>query len=228
MRPGVSGPFESHGVLVNLPRHSIDNEVWLVEEVEIEELSSQLLQWRLTLLQRDHESLYAQSVKPQRIQPSEPTNIDDLPGLTSVELGPTRIGAETDLFSADLAGSHSERITGTAWTDIPGGAVAQLHGAAFGTSAIQWIVTARLVQPTDGNAVTAQVRLYNRTTDMARGAAVDIDSPHADFHGSHRLALDDSVNRYVLQGRIVERDLANDSGFNTGLYVWAGQFVKPR
>ena len=52
-----------------LPRHGVNNEIWLVEEVEIEELESQLLQWRLTMLQRDHESLYAQSVKARRIQP---------------------------------------------------------------------------------------------------------------------------------------------------------------
>ena len=72
LRPGTSGPFEGHGVPILLPRHGINNEIWLVEEVEIGELESQLLQWRLTLLQRDHESLYAQSVKPIRIQPSEP------------------------------------------------------------------------------------------------------------------------------------------------------------
>ena len=89
-------------------------------------------------------------------------------------------------------------------------------------------MTAKLVQPTDGPAVTASVRLYNRTTAQARGAVVSVTSPHADFHGSPRLALDDSLNRYVLQGRIVERDIQNDSGFAAGLYAWAGEFVKPR
>ena len=89
-------------------------------------------------------------------------------------------------------------------------------------------MTAKLVQPTDGPAVTAAVRLFNRTTGEARGAVVDVTSPHADFHGSPRLALDDSLNRYVLQGRIVERDIQNDSGFSAGLYAWAGEFVKPR
>ena len=228
LRPGTPGPFEGHGVEVILPRHGVLNEIWLVEEVEIEELESQLLQWRITLLQRDHESLYAQSVKPYRIQPSEPANIGAIPGILTVLTDASRIGSETDLFSAFLGGSHAERITSNLWTDIPGSAVAQLHGAVFGTSAIQWIVTAKLVQPDDGPAVTAAVRLYNRTTGMARGAVVDVTSPHADFHGSPRLALDDSLNRYILQGRIVERDIKNDSGFAAGLYAWAGEFVKPR
>ena len=228
LRPGTSGPFEGDGVEVILPRHGVNNEIWLVEEVEIDELESQLLQWRITLLQRDHESLYAQSVKPRRIQPSEPANIGAVPGIRSVLTDATRIGSESDLFSAFLGGSHAERLTESAWTDIPGSAVAQLHGAVFGTSAIQWIVTAKLVQPTDGVAVTAEVRLYNRTTSQARGAAVEITSPHSDFHGSTRLALDDSVNRYVLQGRIVERSVRADSNFAAGLYVWAGEFVKPR
>lgn len=228
LRPGTSGPFEGHGVPILLPRHGILNEVWLVEEVEIDELESQLLQWRLTMLQRDHESLYAQSVKPRRIQPSEPANIGAIPGLRTVITDASRIGSESDLFSAFLGGSHAERITSNVWTDIPGSAVAQLHGAVFGTSAIQWIVTAKLVQPTDGPAVTAAVRLFNRTTAQARGAVVAVTSPHADFHGSPRLALDDSLNRYVLQGRIVERDIENDSGFSSGLYAWAGEFVKPR
>ena len=228
LRPGTSGPFEGHGVPILLPRHGILNEVWLVEEVEIEELESQLLQWRITLLQRDHESLYAQSVKPRRIQPSEPANIGLIPGIRTVLTDASRIGSESDLFSAFLGGSHAERITSNLWTDIPGSAVAQLHGAVFGTSAIQWIVTAKLVQPTDGPAVTAAVRLFNRTTGEARGAVVGVTSPHADFHGSPRLALDDSLNRYVLQGRIVERDIQSDSGFSAGLYAWAGEFVKPR
>ena len=228
LRPGTSGPFEGHGVPILLPRHGINNEIWLVEEVEIAEMESQLVKWRITLLQRDHESLYAQSVKPRRIQPSEPANIGAVPGIRTVLTDATRIGAESDLFSAFLGGSHAERLTGTAWTDIPGSAVAQLHGAVFGTSAIQWIVTAKLVQPTDGAAVTAEVRLYNRTTSMARGVVVGVTSPHADFHGSSRLALDDSLNRYVLQGRIVERSIQADSNFAAGLYVWAGEFVKPR
>ena len=228
LRPGTQGPFEGDGVEVILPRHGVLNEIWLVEEVEIEELESQLLQWRITLLQRDHESLYAQSVKPRRIQPSEPANLGAVPGIRSVLTDQTRIGSESDLFSAFLGGSHAERITSNSWTDIPGSAVAQLHGAVFGTSAIQWIVTAKLVQPTDGAAVTAAVRLYNRTTSEARGAVVGVTSPHADFHGSTRLALDDSLNRYVLQGRIVERDIQADSNFAAGLYAWAGEFVKPR
>ena len=84
LRPGTSGPFEGHGVPIFLPRHGLNNEIWLVEEIEIEELESQLLQWRLTLLQRDHESLYAQSVKPHRIQPSEPANIGAIPGILTV------------------------------------------------------------------------------------------------------------------------------------------------
>ena len=228
LRPGLQGPFEGHGVEVILPRHGVLNEIWLVEEAEIDELESQLVQWRLTLLQRDHESLYAQSVKPRRIQPSEPANLGLVPGIRTVVTSATRIGSETDLFSAFLGGSHAERLTETAWADIPGSAVAQLHGAVFGTSAIQWIVTAKLVQPTDGAAVTAEVRLYNRTTAQARGRAVAVTSPHADFHGSTRLALDDSLNRYVLQGRIVERSIQADSNFAAGLYVWAGEFVKPR
>ena len=228
LRPGTSGPFEGHGVPILLPRHGVNSEIWLVEEVEIEELESQLLQWRLTLLQRDHESLYAQSVKPIRIQPSEPANIGAIPGIQTVLTDASRIGSESDLFSAFLGGSHAERITSNSWTDVPGGAVAQLHGAVFGTSAIQWFVTAKLVQPTDGPAVTAAVRLYNRTTGEARGAVVGVTSPNADFHGSTRLALDDSLNRYVLQGRIVERSILSDSGFSAGLYCWAGEFVKPR
>ena len=231
IRPGTQGPFDGHGVEIRLPRHGIINEVWLVEEVEIIELDRQegaLLQWRLTLLQRDHESLYAQSVKARRIQPSEPANLGAIPGIRTVVTDAGRIGSESDLFSAFLGGSHAERITSNLWSDIPGSAVAQLHGAVFGTSAIQWIVTAKLVQPTDGPAVTAAVRLYNRTTGMARGSVVPVTSPHADFHGSTRLALDDSLNRYVLQGRIVERDILNDSGYASGLYAWAGEFVKPR
>ena len=228
LRPGMQGPFEGAGVEVILPRHGVLNEIWLVEEVEIDELESQLLQWRITLLQRDHESLYAQSVKPRRIQPSEPANIGAVPGIRTVLTDATRIGSESDLFSAFLGGSHAERITSNLWADIPGSAVAQLHGSTFSTSAIQWIVTAKLVQPTDGPAVTAAVRLYNRTTSQARGAVVGVTSPHADFHGSSRLALDDSLNRYVLQGRIVERDISGDSGFSAGLYAWAGEFVKPR
>ena len=135
LRPGTSGPFEGHGVEIILPRHGVNGEIWLVEEVEIEELESQLLQWRLTMLQRDHESLYAQSVKPRRIQPSEPANLGALPGIRTVLTDATRIGSESDLFSAFLGGSHAERITSNLWTDIPGGAVAQLHGAVFGTSA---------------------------------------------------------------------------------------------
>ena len=228
LRPGTSGPFEGHGVPIFLPRHGLNGEIWLVEEVEIEELDSQLLQWRITCLQRDHESLYAQSVKPHRIQPSEPANIGAIPGILTVLTDASRIGSETDLFSAFLGGSHAERISSNLWTDIPGSAVAQLHGAVFGTSAIQWICTAKLVQPDDGPAVTAAIRLYNRTTGEARGAVVDVTSPHADFHGSPRLALDDSLNRYVLQGRIVERNILNDSGYSSGLYAWAGEFVKPR
>ena len=226
LRPGTSGPFEGHGVPIFLPRHGINNEVWLVEEIEIDELESQLLQWRITLLQRDHESLYAQSVKPQRIQPSTPANIGAVPGILTVVTDASRIGSESDLFSAFLGGSHAERLTSNQWTDIPGSAVAQLHGAVFGTSAIQWIVTAKLVQPTDGPAVTAAVRLYNRTTGEARGAVVGVTSPHADFHGSPRLALDDSLNRYVLQGRIVERDIRQDSNFAAGLYAWAARIRK--
>ena len=228
IRPGTQGPFEGHGVPILLPRHGVLNEVWLVEEVGIEELESQLLQWRLTLLQRDHESLYGQSVKQRRIQPSEPANIGAVPGIRTVLTDSSRIGAESDLFSAFLGGSHAEAVTSNLWSDIPGSAVAQLHGAVFGTSAIQWIVTAKLVQPTDGPPVTAAIRLFNRTTGEARGAVVAVTSPHADFHGSPRLALDDSLNRYVLQGRIVERDIQGDSGFSSGLYAWAGEFVKPR
>ena len=227
LRPGTQGPFEGHGVPIFLPRHGINNEIWLVEEVEIEELESQLVQWRLQLLQRDHESLYAQSVKPRRIQPSEPANIGG-PGLVTVVTDATRIGSESDLFSGVLGGSHSERITSNLWTDIPGGAVAQIHGSVFGTSAIQWIATARLAQPEDGADVTSEIRLYNRTTREGRGAVVTVTSPHSDFHGSPRLALDDSLNRYVLQGRIKERDIGSDSGYLGGLYVWAGGFVKPR
>ena len=172
MRPGTQGPFEGAGVEVILPRHGILSEIWLVEEVEIDELESQLLQWRITLLQRDHESLYAQSVKPRRIQPSEPANIGAVPGIRTVLTDATRIGSESDLFSAFLGGSHMERVTSNLWSDIPGSAVAQLHGSVFGTSAIQWIVTAKLVQPSDGQPVTAALRLYNRTTTMARGAVV--------------------------------------------------------
>ena len=228
VRPGTAGPFEGHGVPINLPRHEVVNEIWLVEEVEIEELESQLLQWRLTLLQRDHESIYAQSVKPRRIQPSEPANLGAIPGIRTVITDASRIGSESDLFSASLGGSHSERITSNLWTDIPGAYVSQLHGAIFGTSAIQWICTARLIQPTDGPPVTAAIRLFNRTTGMARGQSVSLVSPHADFHGSDRLALDDSLNRYVLQARILERDISNDSGFAAGAYVFGGQFVKPR
>ena len=227
LRPGTSGPFEGHGVPIFLPRHGINNEIWLVEEVEIEELESQLIQWRIQLLQRDHESLYAQSVKPRRIQPSEPSNLGSRPGLHTVTTDASRIGSESDLYSAFLGGSHAERITSNLWTDLPGSAVAQIRGSAFGTSAIQWLVTARLVQPHDGPAVTAAIRLYNRTTRQGRGAVVSVTSPHADFHGSPRLALDDSLNRYVLQGRIVERDIGSDSGFMGGLYGWAGGFVKP-
>ena len=227
LRPGTSGPFEGHGVPIFLPRHGINNEIWLVEEVEIEELESQLIQWRIQLLQRDHESLYAQSVKPRRIQPSEPSNLGSRPGLHTVTTDASRIGSESDLYSAFLGGSHAERITSNLWTDLPGSAVAQIRGSAFGTSAIQWLVTARLVQPHDGPAVTAAIRLYNRTTRQGRGAVVAVTSPHADFHGSPRLALDDSLNRYVLQGRIVERDIGSDSGFQGGLYGWAGGFVKP-
>ena len=201
LRPGTSGPFEGHGVEIILPRHGVNNEIWLVEEVEIDELESQLLQWRITLLQRDHESLYAQSVKSRRIQPiraREPRGTCRV--FAPCSRTPARIGSESDLFSAFLGGSHAERITSNLWTDIPGGAVAQLHGAVFGTSAIQWFVTAKLVQPTDGPAVTAAVRLFNRTTGEARGSVVEVTSPSADFHGSTRLALDDSLNRYVLQG----------------------------
>ena len=122
----------------------------------------------LLYLQRDHESLYAQSVKPIRIQPSLPANIGAVPGIVTVLTDASRIGSESDLFSAFLGGSHAERISSNLWTDIPGSAVAQLHGAVFGTSAIQWIVTAKLVQPTDGPAVTAAVRLFNR--DYGRGS----------------------------------------------------------
>ena len=228
VRPGTSGPFEGHGVPILLPRHGLLNEIWLVEEVEIDELASQLLQWRLTLLQRDHESLYAQSVKARRIQPSEPANLGAIPGIRTVVTDASRIGSESDLFSASLGGSHAERITSNLWTDIPGAYVSQLAGAIFGTSAIQWTCTAKLVQPTDGPPVTAEIRLFNRTTGMARGSVVPLTSPHTDFHGSSRLALDDSVNRYVLQARIVERDISNDSGFAAGAYVFGGQFVKPR
>ena len=121
VRPGTSGPFEGHGVPIVLPRHGVNGEIWLVEEVEIEELESQLLQWRLTLLQRDHESLYAQSVKPHRIQPSEPANIGAIPGILTVLTDASRIGSESDLFSAFLGGSHAERITSNLWTDIPRG-----------------------------------------------------------------------------------------------------------
>ena len=200
----------------------------MVEEIEIDELVSQLVQWRVLLLQRDHESLYAQSVKPRRIQPSQPANIGAIPGILSIVTDASRIGSESDLFSAFLGGSHAERITSNQWMDIPGGAVPQLAGSVFGTSAVQWMFTGRLIQPTDGPAVTSEVRLYNRTTGMARGRPVSVTSPHADFHGSSRLALDDSVNRYVLQGRIVERDIGNDSGYSSGLYCWAAEFVRPR
>ena len=201
LRPGTSGPFEGHGVPILLPRHGILNEVWLVEEVEIEELESQLLQWRVTLLQRDHESLYAQSVKPRRIQPSEPANIGLIPGIRTVLTDAGRIGSESDLFSAFLGGSHAERITSNLWSDIPGSAVAQLHGAVFGTSC----------HPVDrhGEAGAAngwatrnssRAALQSHHGDGPRGAVVSITSPHADFHGSPRLALDDSLNRYVLAG----------------------------
>ena len=201
LRPGTSGPFEGHGVPIFLPRHGVNNEVWLVEEVEIEELESQLLQWRITLLQRDHESLYAQSVKPIRIQPSEPANIGALPGIQTVQTDASRIGTESPICSrrssAARTRSGSRRICGrrsqaARWSNC--------MGRCFGTSAIQWIVTARLVQPDDGPAVTAALRLYNRTTGEARGAVVSVTSPHSDFHGSPRLALDDSLNRYVSPG----------------------------
>ena len=225
LRPGITGPGEGHGVTVDLPRHGITNEVWLVEEVEIAELESQLLQWRLTLLQRDHESLYAQSWRQPRIQPSEPASL--ILGIGPVTTGPERIGLETDLFSANLGGSHFEPITSDQWTDLPGGAIAQLHGAVFGTSAVQWKVTAKLVQPASGAAVTAQIRLLNSTTGAARGASVTVSAAHADFYGSARIALDDSVNKYRLQGRIVQRDVSSDSNYAAGLYVWAGEFVRP-
>ena len=66
--------------------------------------------------------LYAQSVKPIRIQPSEPANIGAIPGILTVLTDASRIGSETDLFSAFLGGSHTERITSNQWTDIPGSA----------------------------------------------------------------------------------------------------------
>ena len=47
------------------------------------------------------------------------------------------------------------------------------------------------------------------------GQPSPVTTPHADFHGSTRLALDDSLNRYVLQGRIVERNILNDSGYSS-------------
>ena len=189
LRPGTSGPFEGHGVEIILPRHGVNNEIWLVEEVEIEELASQLLQWRLTMLQRDHESLYAQSQSSRAgFSLAEPANLGALAGYPqrahgrlshrvgerSVQRVPRRLARGAD---------HKSNL----WTDIPGGAVAQLHGAVFGTSAIQWFVTAKLVQPTDGPAVTAAVRLFNRTTGEARGSVVEVTSPNADFHGSTRL-----------------------------------------
>ena len=62
----------------------------------------------------------------------------------------------------------------------------------------------------------------------SRSSVVSVTSANADFHGSTRLALDDTQNRYVLQGRIVERNILNDSGYSSGLYAWAGEFVKPR
>ena len=68
LRPGTPGPFEGHGVPILLPRHGIMGEVWLVEEIEIDELESQLLQWRITLLQRDHES----SVRAKRQAAPDP------------------------------------------------------------------------------------------------------------------------------------------------------------
>ena len=156
LRPGTSGPFEGHGVPIFLTRHGINGEIWLVEEVEIDELESQLLQWRITLLQRDHESLYAQSVKPRRIQPSEPANIGLVPGIRTVLTDASRIGSESDLFSAFLGGSHAERVTSNA---VDGHSrqrdSATPRSGFWDLSAIQWIVTAKLVQPTDGPAVTA-------------------------------------------------------------------------
>ena len=72
LRPGVEGPFEGVGVPVMLPRYGATVcEVWLTEEVEVVELESQLLQWRLTLL-CDHQSLYAQAVRRRRVTPSQP------------------------------------------------------------------------------------------------------------------------------------------------------------
>ena len=193
VRPGTSGPFEGHGVPILLPRHGINNEIWLVEEDRDRRAGEPTASVAVdTASARPRKSLYAQSVKPHRIQPSEPANIGAVPGIQTVLTDASRIGSESDLFSAFLGGSHAERVTSNLWTDIPGSAVAQLHGATFGTSAIQWIVTAKLVQPTDGPPVTAAIRLYNRTTAMARGAVVEVTSPHADFHGSPRLALDDS------------------------------------
>ena len=104
--------------------------------MEIDELESQLLQWRITLLQRDHESLYAQSVKPRRIQPSEPANLGALPGIRSVLTDASRIGSESDLFSAFLGGSHAERITSRIYgLTFQGARSRSLHGAVFGTSA---------------------------------------------------------------------------------------------
>ena len=61
---------------------------------------------------------------------------------------------------------------------------------------------------------------------MARGAVVAVTSPHADFHGSPRLALDDSLNRYVLQGRIVERDILNDSGYASSGSIRLGRGIR--
>ena len=45
------------------------------------------------------------------------------------------------------------------------------------------------------------------------------------FTARHVLALDDSLNRYVLQGRIVERNILSDSGFSCG-FVLLGRGVR--
>ena len=121
----------------------------------------------------------------------------------------SRIGSESDLFSAFLGGlarggaDHVESVDG--------------HPRQRGRSAPRrGVWDQRYPVDRDREAGTADgrshpspphVRLFNRTTGEARGAVVGVTSPHADFHGSPRLALDDSLNRYVLQGRIVERDI---------------------
>ena len=153
-----------------------------------------------------------------------------VPGILTVVTDASRIGSESDLFSAFLGGSHAERLTVEPVDRHPGqrGRTTPRCGFWY-VSAIQWIVTAKLVQPTDGPAVTAAVRLYNRTTAMARGAVVDVTSPHADFHGSPRLALDDSlaIGMYSRGGSSSETSAQTQDSV-LACTPGPGEFVKPR